>query len=202
VEDFEAACRGSQTASGTALYASPSARILCVLTASSTAWAAWRTAAAAGKDMTGTQSEPRFKRRVAAASVSTEMALALKGRPTQAKRPIDRHVGERLRAIRESRHLSLQAMADSMGIDVVRLRAFEAGERLKPEVLYGIAQALGVLIAEFFVATKAPEPQDPPVDELAAFESPETTALLQVWRRLEPVDRHRAILAVRAVAGE
>jgi hypothetical protein len=44
------------------------------------------------------------------------MALALKGRPTQVRRPIDRHVGERLRAIRRSRGLSLAALADGTGI--------------------------------------------------------------------------------------
>jgi transcriptional regulator with XRE-family HTH domain len=115
-------------------------------------------------------------------------------------RPIDRHVGERLRAIRASRQLSLQALADLTGIDAAQLRAFEAGERIKPEVLYGIAGTLNVLIAEFFVGTKPPEVQ--PLGELAAFASPETTELLRAWRRLDAEARHRAILAVQALAGE
>jgi transcriptional regulator with XRE-family HTH domain len=127
------------------------------------------------------------------------MALALKGRSTQVKRPIDRHVGERLRAIRQSRGLSLAALADGTGIDAERLRAFEAGERIRPEVLYGLARTLNVLVAEFFIAAQPPEQ---PLDELAAFASPETAELLQVWRRLGPEARHRAITIVQAVAGE
>jgi transcriptional regulator with XRE-family HTH domain len=115
-------------------------------------------------------------------------------------RPIDRHVGERLRTIRERRGLSLQALAESTGIDAERLRVFEAGERIRPEVLYGLARTLNVLIAAFFVGTRPPEVQ--PLDELAAFASPETTELLQAWRRLNPAARHRAILAVQALAGE
>jgi transcriptional regulator with XRE-family HTH domain len=127
------------------------------------------------------------------------MALALKGRPTQVKRPIDRHVGERLRAIRERRGLSLQALADGTGIEVARLRAFETGERMRPEVLYGIARTLNVLIAEFFAVTTPPEQQ--PLDELAAFASPETAELLRAWQRLDPEARHRVITIVQAVAG-
>jgi len=115
-------------------------------------------------------------------------------------RPIDRHVGERLRTIRTSRQLSLQALADLTGIDAAQLRAFEAGERIRPEVLYGIARTLNVLIAEFFVGTEAPKEQ--PVDELAAFASPETTELLQAWRRLNAEARHRAVRVVQMIAGE
>jgi transcriptional regulator with XRE-family HTH domain len=124
--------------------------------------------------------------------------LALR-RPVR-DRPIDRHVGVRLRTLRERRGLSLQVLADSTGIDAERLRAFEAGERIRPEVLYGLAGTLNVLIAAFFVGTKPPEVQPP--DELAAFASPETTQLLQVWRRLDSAARHRAIMAVQALAGE
>jgi transcriptional regulator with XRE-family HTH domain len=119
------------------------------------------------------------------------------------KRPIDRHVGERLRAIRQSRHLSLAALSDSVGITEVQLAAHEAGERIKPEALYAIARTLNVLIAEFFVVTKLQErPQEQPVDELADFPPIETAALLRVWRRLDAEGRHRAVLAVQAVAGE
>jgi transcriptional regulator with XRE-family HTH domain len=115
-------------------------------------------------------------------------------------RPIDRHVGERLRTIRERRELSLQALAESTGIDAAQLRAFEAGERIRPEVLYGLAGTLNVLIAEFFSAVT--KPQDLPLPDLAAFASPETAELLQAWRQLDPAARRKALLTVKAVAGE
>jgi transcriptional regulator with XRE-family HTH domain len=124
-------------------------------------------------------------------------------KPVAPGRPIDRHVGERLRVIRQSHGMSLETLADSMGIDVARLAAHEAGERIKPEVLYAIARTLNVLIAEFFVVTK-PQEQPPTqlVDELADFPPSETAALLRVWRRLDAEGRHRAVLAVQAVAGK
>jgi transcriptional regulator with XRE-family HTH domain len=115
-------------------------------------------------------------------------------------RPIDRHVGERLRTLRERRGLSMQALADLTGIDAERLRAFEAGERIRPEVLYGLAGTLNVLIAAFFVGTEPPQVQ--PLDELAAFASPETAELLRAWRQLDENGRRKALLTVKAVAGE
>jgi hypothetical protein len=87
-----------------------------------------------------------------------------------------------------------------VGIDAAQLRAHETGERMPPHVLYTLAQALNVLVAEFFSAVT--KPLDPPVPELAVFALPETAELLQAWRRLDPQARHRAILAVQAVAGE
>jgi transcriptional regulator with XRE-family HTH domain len=124
-------------------------------------------------------------------------------KPVALNRPIDRHVGERLRAIRQSQGMSLETLADSTRIGVARLAAHEAGERIKPEVLYAIARRLNVLIAEFFVGTKPQErPQEQPVDELADFPPTETAALLRAWRRLDAEGRHRAVLAVQAVAGK
>jgi transcriptional regulator with XRE-family HTH domain len=54
---------------------------------------------------------------------------------TRMKRPIDRHVGERLRAIRERKALSLEELATLVGITAAQLAAHEAGARIRPEVL-------------------------------------------------------------------
>jgi transcriptional regulator with XRE-family HTH domain len=118
-------------------------------------------------------------------------------------RPIDRYVGERLRAIRERRGLSLQDLSDRMGIDVARLTAYEAGERIKPESLAAIARSLHVLIAEFFVVIKPHEaPRKQPVDELTDFPPLETERLLGVWRRLDEAAQRKALRLVQMVAGE
>jgi transcriptional regulator with XRE-family HTH domain len=122
--------------------------------------------------------------------------LALR-RPVR-NRPIDKHVGERLSAIRERKGLSLEDLATQVGITANQLAAHEAGERLKPEVLYGLARTLNVLIAEFSVGTK---PEEQPLDALSAFASPETTALLQAWRQLDPAARRKALQVVQMVAG-
>jgi transcriptional regulator with XRE-family HTH domain len=115
---------------------------------------------------------------------------------TRMNRPIDRHVGERLRAIRERKALSLEEAA--------QLEAHEAGQRIRPEALYAIARALNVLIAEFFFAVTKPEeqPRHQPVDELADFPSIETARLLGIWRQLDEAAQRKALRHVRMVAGE
>jgi transcriptional regulator with XRE-family HTH domain len=122
--------------------------------------------------------------------------LALR-RPVR-DRPIDKHVGERLQTIRERKGLPIEELAAQLGIMADQLAAHEAGERIRPEMLYAIARTLNVLIAEFFVATK---PQSELLDELAAFASQETTALLQAWRQLDPAAQRKALQVVQMIAG-
>ena len=127
----------------------------------------------------------------------------MSGKPVAAGRPIDRYVGERLRANRERRGLSRQDLSDRMGIDVARLTAYEAGERIRPESLAAIARSLHVLIAEFFVVIKPHEaPREQPVDELADFPPIETARLLGVWRQLDEAAQRKALRLVQMVAGE
>ena len=114
------------------------------------------------------------------------------------KRPIDRHVGERLRAIRERQGLSVEALATRVGIPAAQLAAHETGERIRPEALYAIARTLNVLIAEFFASTKTPER---PKDELADFPPLETAALLRTLGRLDEAARRKALRIMQTVAG-
>jgi transcriptional regulator with XRE-family HTH domain len=115
-----------------------------------------------------------------------------------AGRPIDRHIGKRLRAIRHSRQMSLETFADHVGLEVRLLRSYEAGERIKAEALCTLARALNVPIAGFF---SAPTHRAQMLDELSAFASHETALLLQAWEQLDMEERHKALLAVQLVAG-
>jgi transcriptional regulator with XRE-family HTH domain len=114
------------------------------------------------------------------------------------KRPIDRHVGERVRALREHRRLSLEELASRVGVTPAQLGAYESGERMAPRTLYALAEALSVPLARFFIADQSLE--QPVADELARFASPETTELLRAWQRLAVDARRRALVVVRAVA--
>jgi transcriptional regulator with XRE-family HTH domain len=114
------------------------------------------------------------------------------------KRPIDRHIGGRVRAFRERRQLSLEALASRVGLTDKQLGAYESGERMRAWTLYALTAALDVPLARIFAVDQPPAP---PVDELARFASSETTQLLQAWRRLDPGAQRRALLAVQAVAG-
>jgi transcriptional regulator with XRE-family HTH domain len=128
-------------------------------------------------------------------------SLALR-RPVR-DRPIDKHVGERLRAIRERKGLSLEELGTQVGITADQLAAHEAGERIRPELLYAIARTLNVLIASFFTveATEPPRPRDE-LDELAEFPLFETARLLEVWRQLDEAAQRKALQVVRMIAGE
>jgi transcriptional regulator with XRE-family HTH domain len=118
------------------------------------------------------------------------------------KRPIDRHVGERLRTIRERRGMSIDELATQVGITADQLAAHEAGEHLKPEVLYAIARSLRVLIAEFFIVIKPQaHPRERPMDELADFPPFETARLLGVWRQLDEAAQRKALRVIQMVAG-
>ena len=116
------------------------------------------------------------------------------------KRPIDLHIGHRLRDLREQRLLSLETLAGNTDITAAQLAAHEAGERMPPQILYSLAQAMGVPLAAFF-AVEAPECPSPK-DELADFPPIETAELLRTLRRLDKAARQKALQVVRMVAGE
>ena len=64
---------------------------------------------------------------------------------------IDRVVADRLRALRQSRHLSLEQMAERMGIAVTTLVSYEAGEaRIAAACLVEIARRFDVPVSSFF----------------------------------------------------
>jgi transcriptional regulator with XRE-family HTH domain len=113
-------------------------------------------------------------------------------------RPIDRHLGERLRTFRARRGMSLEDLAGRVGVTAAQLAAHEAGERMRPQVLYSAARALSVPLAAFFDA--AVEPLAWPRGELAKFPPIETAALLAAWRRLDEAARRKALLVVQTVA--
>ena len=99
--------------------------------------------------------------------------------------------------------MSVEGLATQVGITAARLAAHEAGEHIKPEMLYIVARTLRVLIAEFFIVIKPQaEPREQPVDELADFPLLETERLLGVWRQLDEAAQRKALHIVRMVAGE
>ena len=99
--------------------------------------------------------------------------------------------------------MSVEGLATEVGIMADQLAAHEAGEHIKPEMLYAIARALHVLIAEFFIVIKPQaQPREQPVDELAEFPLLETSRLLRAWRQLDEAAQRKALHIVRMVAGE
>jgi HTH-type transcriptional regulator, competence development regulator len=65
--------------------------------------------------------------------------------------------GANIRALREQRGLSREALAEQTGLSAVYIKKLEAGERTSPSfpALEGIARALGVALRVDFVARKS-----------------------------------------------
>jgi len=64
---------------------------------------------------------------------------------------IDRHVGARLRGLRESRGIAAEKLAAAMQIPVSRLRDLEEGrERITADLMRPLARLLRAAPAEFF----------------------------------------------------
>jgi len=81
---------------------------------------------------------------------------------------IDRHVGQQLRKLRQEAGLTLQDLAEQIGVSHQQLQKYETGaNRLSVGMLPGVAEALGVDIMEFFDdADKASSKKKSKIDQL------------------------------------
>lgn len=67
------------------------------------------------------------------------------------KDPVDIHLGNRLRAAREARHMTLGQVGRDLGLTYQQIRKYESGEnRLSASRLYRLSQLLQVEPAYFF----------------------------------------------------
>lgn len=70
----------------------------------------------------------------------------------ETRRPIDKNIGIRLRALRKERGVTQDAMADFLGISFQQIQKYEAGtNRLSASVLWEISVFLGVPVGSFFL---------------------------------------------------
>ena len=71
--------------------------------------------------------------------------------PNDSVTPVDLHVGKMLRAIRKSKGVSQEALADALGISFQQVQKYELGaNRVSASKMFGAAQFLGVAPAAFF----------------------------------------------------
>jgi len=72
--------------------------------------------------------------------------------------PVDRHVGERIRARRKEIGISQQALAEKLGLTFQQVQKYERGmNRVSASKLYETAQVLSVSIEWFFLGLDTPE---------------------------------------------
>ena len=86
----------------------------------------------------------------------------------EAIRPIDRHVGQRIRARRKERGLSQNRLAEAIGVTFQQVQKYERGaNRVVASRLFDLAAALNVPVDYFFddAPTDALDDSAPPQSE-------------------------------------
>ncbi|MEL6956163.1 MAG: helix-turn-helix transcriptional regulator, partial [Pseudomonadota bacterium] len=75
---------------------------------------------------------------------------------------MDRRIGFRVRALRREANLSLEALADQLGLSFQQLQKYEKGvNRISAGLLDTIANILNVPVSTFYVAEAVNEMPDP-----------------------------------------
>ena len=123
---------------------------------------------------------------------------------------IDRHVGSRVRAQRIARDMTLENLAEALGVRVGDIQNYEAGvERIGAYRLNRIAGILGVPITFFFEASDGSglDLDDLPRRPASPLSSDSQTAdLAASFERIRPPQARRALLdfehAVQDIEGE
>jgi transcriptional regulator with XRE-family HTH domain len=105
-----------------------------------------------------------------------------------------RLVGERLRAARHERGLSLAALAEAAGIGKGSLSEIENGARNPTlSTLYALADALGVPLATLLAERAGARISSPGIEARLLDVSRDDGAIVEVYRlRLDPGARHRS----------
>lgn len=116
--------------------------------------------------------------------------------PNDSVTPVDQHVGRMLRAIRKSKGVSQEQVADALGLSFQQVQKYENGaNRVSASKMFAAAQFLGVKPAAFFEGLEgAGESAFPP--EVAAFFAEDGSAqIAAAYPKLKPAQQ-RAVLAV------
>jgi transcriptional regulator with XRE-family HTH domain len=117
--------------------------------------------------------------------------------------PVDRHVGQVLRARRRALQLSQTAVADRLGVSFQQLQKYERGtNRVSASALHALSLALDLPVGRFFEGLPEPGDLDDGARDLVAemIAAPEGPALAEAFLRLPPGPiRHRLTALARAI---
>lgn len=110
---------------------------------------------------------------------------------------IDRHVGARLKKLRESQGLSRAKLAAAMDMSIERLESLEEGrERLTAALIRPLSQILRVAPAEFFEGFSVTGAGRVRLSEDDASAAEEETRLLRDFALIRDADARQLILAL------
>jgi transcriptional regulator with XRE-family HTH domain len=117
--------------------------------------------------------------------------------------PVDRHVGQVMRARRRALQLSQTAVADRLGVSFQQLQKYERGtNRISASALHTLSLALDLPVARFFDGLPEPGGADDGGRDLIAemIAAPEGPALAEAFLSLPPGPiRNRLTALARAI---
>jgi transcriptional regulator with XRE-family HTH domain len=109
---------------------------------------------------------------------------------------IDKHVGGRLRALREVRGISAEELVRACQISIDRLDRLESGrERIKVDDMRRLCDVLGVTPADFFRGLNEDDDKLAPVGGDLSIEE-EGRRLLSDFRRIADPGKRRMLMAL------
>nr|WP_264586243.1 helix-turn-helix transcriptional regulator [Rhodoblastus acidophilus] len=112
--------------------------------------------------------------------------------------PIDKHVGARLRALREARGFSAEALVRPAGLSIDRLERLEDGrERISVDDMRRLCEVLGATPADFFRGLNEERPNSGPTGGDLSIEE-EGRLLLADFRAIEDARKRRMLLMIAA----
>jgi transcriptional regulator with XRE-family HTH domain len=117
--------------------------------------------------------------------------------------PQIRLVGQKIRQIRKSRHLTQSDLATRIGITQSDLSRMENGEyKVGLDTLFRILQVFELSMSEFFAEPAESEESPPPARETSAF--PDDPELARDWESLSPEARRevREYIAFKRMQNE
>lgn len=112
--------------------------------------------------------------------------------------PIDRYVGERIRAERKRRRISQTVLGEAIGVTFQQVQKYERGaNRVSASMLTRVAQTLGVPVASLF----PPDEIGGKVDAMAVMTGDaDGQALIGCFREMTPPQRAALIAIAREMA--
>jgi transcriptional regulator with XRE-family HTH domain len=112
--------------------------------------------------------------------------------------PIDKHVGARLRTLREARGFSAEALVRSAGLSIDRLERQEGGrERISVDDMRKLCEVLGATPADFFRGLNEERASNGPMSGDLSTEE-EGRLLLADFRAIEDARKRRMLLMIAA----
>lgn len=112
--------------------------------------------------------------------------------------PIDKHVGARLRALREARGFSPESLVRPAGLSIDRLERLESGrERISVDDMRRLCEVLGATPADFFRGLNEERANTAPIGGDLSIED-EGRLLLADFRAIADARKRRMLLMIAA----